>query len=285
MNIAGVVILYKPADGLVDRMNSYKEGLKKMIVIDNSELKAKPELIKMWEGEHISYLHDGKNGGIAKRLNQAAQIAITENYDWLLTMDQDSYFKEGDFAYYLNCLVGYTEKEKVAQFGLAYEKNTVVETSCVQKQVSKLITSGSVINLEAYKNVGHFDENLFIDGVDSEYGLRAHLKGYFNVQFIHIKLEHAIGEESYHRSLKSLKNSPRILHNPIRLYYMTRNFLYIRTFYKSKLDPEVNMLFHSLMYHIKNNLLYNKSRMEVLKNIWKGIADFRAGKFGKKIRT
>jgi rhamnosyltransferase len=282
MNIAGVVILYNPADGLEERINSYKEGLKKMIVIDNSELKAKPELIKMWEGEHISYLHDGKNAGIAKRLNQAAQIAITENYDWLLTMDQDSYFKEGDFAYYLNCLVGYTEKEKVAQFGVLYENINNQKISCTPKNVTKLITSGSIINLKAYLDVGSFDENLFIDGVDSEYGLRAHLKGYFNVQFIHIKLEHAIGEESYHRSLKSLKKTPRILHSPIRLYYLTRNFLYIRTFYKSKLDPEVNMLFRSLMYHIKNNLLYNKSRMEVIKNIWKGVADFRAGKFGKK---
>lgn len=232
MNIAGVVILYNPEEGLVLRINSYKNGLKKLMIIDNSEIEANSEFLKSWSKEGIQYIYDNNNAGIAQRLNQAAQIAITENYDWLLTMDQDSYFKNEEFTYYLNCLNIYNEKEKVAQFGVSYEKTTTGEPSCLSKKVSKLITSGSIINIKTYNEVGKFDENLFIDGVDTEYCLRANIKGYFNVQYYTIQLQHSIGSQSYHRSFKNFKKTSRSLHSPVRLYYMTRNFLYIRTLQK-----------------------------------------------------
>lgn len=41
------------------------------------------------------------------------------------------------------------------------------------QRTSFLISSGCLLTREAYQRLGHFDEELFIDHVDTEYSLRA----------------------------------------------------------------------------------------------------------------
>ena len=89
--IAGAVILYYPANSFLQNIESYLRKLDKLFVIDNTPDNNKA-LGKLLEIENVVYKHNGENKGIAARLNEAATLAIKEGYDWILTMDQDSYF-------------------------------------------------------------------------------------------------------------------------------------------------------------------------------------------------
>jgi len=283
MKIGAVVILYHPDSGLKDRLLTYLPFVEKLLIFDNSENKDYRNLVSgLPSQEKIHYHSDHENKGISARLNQAAQIAINEQFDWLLTMDQDSSFANDNFQNFLTCLKNYTEKENVAVFGVQYLDPTTQSSTCLALESSHLITSGSLVNLNSFRSIGNFDEALFIDQVDSEYCYRAIRKGYRIIQFNNIYLEHSLGKQSSYRSLKNLKKTKRSLHSPLRLYYMTRNYFYMRSKYQKDFPAEISELKKDLLNRIKNNFLYSPERFSVIKNVLSGIIDYKRNKMGKK---
>jgi rhamnosyltransferase len=283
LKVAGVVILYYPDSEVVERINSYLNQIDHLFVFDNSEKQKNSWLSeRLKQFNNTTYFADGENRGISVRLNQAAQMAIDEQFDWLLTMDQDSYFSNNNFANFLTCLKNYPEKKHVAVFGVQYLDPTSQSSTCVASTINHLITSGSIMNLHLFPSIGAFDEALFIDQVDSEYCYRSILKGHRIVQFNNVYLQHSLGKQSTHISLKSLKKTSRSLHSPLRLYYMTRNYFYMRTKYQKDFSVEITELKEDLLNRIKNNFLYSSERFSVIKNVLSGIIDYKRKKMGKK---
>lgn len=283
MKIGAVVILYHPDNGLNERLLTYLPFVDKLFVFDNSEKKDYRNLVTALPlQEKITYHSDHENKGISVRLNQAAKIAIDEQFDWLLTMDQDSYFAKDNFQNFLTCLKNYTERENVAAFGIQYLDPASQSPNCHAHETNHLITSGSILNLNLFLSIGEFDVKLFIDQVDSEYCYRAIRKGYRVIQFNNIYLQHSLGKQSSYRSLKSLKKTKRSLHSPLRLYYMTRNYFYMRSEYQKDFPAEITELKKDLLNRIKNNFLYSSEKFSVIKNVLFGIIDYKRNKMGKK---
>lgn len=278
VGLAAVVILYHPDQDLENRISSYLHQVEKLYLIDNTE-PANPLNLQV---PKITQIADGKNLGISARLNQAAQLAINDGFSWLLMMDQDSSFEGENLSNYLDCLQNFPEKNAVAQFGPEFLHQPNQPGICAAKITTQLITSGSILNLPAYQQIGPFDEALFIDQVDFEYCYRAVQHGFKNVQFLNVFMNHSLGAVSEYRSLKTAKKTSRSLHSPIRLYYMTRNYLYMRKKYAQAFPAELLQTKKDLLNRIKNNLLYGKSRFAVLKAISAGIFDFSRKKMGKK---
>lgn len=281
MKIAAVVILYNPAKDVIRNINSYLEAINLLYIVDNSTHPS-TQIQAFFIGEQkVVYLHDGENKGISSRLNQVIGLASKGGYEWLLTMDQDSYFGNGVFSAYLQCCKKFENKDKVSLFGTVYFTTVTSRNDCNFSDVNHLITSGSIMNLKLTEQIGGFDEKLFIDEVDFEYCLRSRLLGFRILQFQNIFLIHALGEVSNHRSLKNNKITARVLHSPLRLYYITRNFLYISAKYKSIFPAEIKKRKKILFNRIKNNLLYNKDRFKVLKFIARGVLDYGRRRMGK----
>lgn len=282
MQVAGVVILYHPDDDVLQNIQSYLPHLIKLYVADNTESNISSAATELQADEKIKVSYDGKNNGIAKRLNEAAGWAIENGFDWLLTMDQDSRFDENNLQAYLQCADAFVDKENTAMFGVEYEKKSS-STLCESKPVVQLITSGSLVNLMLYKQLDGFNEALFIDEVDLEYCYRAITKGFTIIKFTNIFLVHHLGSVSYHKSLKNLAITPRVLHSPVRLYYMVRNYLYVHKKYGNRFAENDKCRRQALLNRIKNNLLYGKQRVKTLRYIMKAIIDFKKSKFGKKV--
>ena len=283
MKLGAVVILYHPDGSLKDRLLTYLPYVEKLFIFDNSENTVPRDLLAdLPSPDKVSYYTDNENRGIAVRLNQAIQMAINEQFDWLLTMDQDSYFANQNFSNFLNCLKNYPENNNVAVFGVQYLDAALQAAACHAVTTNHLITSGSILNLSLFPLIGNFDEKLFIDQVDSEYCYRAILKSYKIVQFENIYLQHNLGQQSIHRSLKSFKKTKRSLHSPLRLYYMTRNYLYMRSKYQNHFPNEISELRRDLIARIKNNFLYNSQKLSLIRNILLGIVDYKRGNMGKK---
>ncbi|HUZ60330.1 MAG TPA: hypothetical protein VMU83_16280 [Hanamia sp.] len=281
MKIAATVILYYPNEIVIRNIQSYINSVERLYIVDNTEIPVAQITERLIEFPNSIYLHDGENKGIAARLNQASHLATKEGYDWLLTMDQDSSFQEKILINYLNCFHSFAGKEKVSMFGISYfEKMTNLQI-CNSIKVNELITSGSLLNLQLVPVIGEFDEKLFIDEVDFEYCLKSVLNGFGIFRFTNIFLTHNLGETSYHRSFKTFKLTSRVLHSPERIYYMTRNILYVQSIYGKATFNEIKIRKMKLLNRYKNNLLYNKKRFQVIKYIAKGYWDYKKNRMGK----
>ena len=281
MNIAGVVILYHPdMELLLANIQSYNTGLKQLYVYDNSDTKTlgiEEALLKL--NPSIEYKYFNANEGIAKRLNQAIEQASLNRYDFLLTMDQDSSFKAGDFEKYKS-LIQSTAYNHVAQFGVNCQPD-YTQSKEQPEEALTLITSGSILNLSIIKNIGSFKEDFFIDFVDAEFSYRVIQNGYINLMFSNIVLNHALGTLVEGRGLGNFKKSMRIIHAPIRVYYIIRNGLYLYFKVKGLTSPMKKDVIRCIKI-IKNDLIYNPQLFSVYKNVFAGIYAFMANRMGKK---
>lgn len=281
MKIAGTVILYHPAENVIENISSYLNSVDILYIVDNTENPSKRIADTIKALSSAIYLHDGENKGIAARLNQISNLAISGGFEWLLTMDQDSSFENETLNSYFTCIRSFEQKEKVSMFGINFEKKVSDPNVCHSIKVNHLITSGSLLNLSLFRVMGGFEEKLFIDEVDFEYCLRSIKNGFQIIQFRNIFLSHHLGKTSLHRSLKSTKLTSRVLHSPVRIYYMSRNFLFIQSKYRVAFPEELSLRKKILINRIKNNVLYNKNRFKVLNFILKGIIDYRKKRMGR----
>lgn len=89
--------------------------------------------------------------------------------------------------------------------------------------VDFLISSGSLLVLDAAEEIGGFDAGLFIDHVDTDWTLRAKAKGYALYGVSAARLDHTMGEKVH----TSILVGDRVLFHypPERQYYMMRNSL------------------------------------------------------------
>ena len=281
MKIAATVILYHPDEIVIENISSYINSVEKLYIVDNTEMPLNEIRDALKKFPNAIYLNDRENKGIAARLNQVSNLASNDGYDWLLTMDQDSSFPNESFINYLSCTNSFEEKEKVSMFGISFDKKVAGSNICNSIKVNHLITSGSLINLNLMPAIGRFDEKLFIDEVDFEYCLRSIVNGFNIIQFDNIFLMHNLGQTSYHRSFKTTKLTSRVLHSPVRIYYITRNFLYVQSKYKETFPDEINLRRKVLFNRIKNNILYNKERFKVINYVLKGFRDYKKNRLGK----
>lgn len=276
MKLAGAIIIFNPDDDLVDNILTYIDEIEKLYIFNNSPIDniSLPESIK----SKMLYVHTGENKGIAERLNEAIQMARLNKYEYLLTMDQDSSFNPKELFDYKLKIEKYPLKDEVAMYGIAHnvkELNTAKPNN--NNNNNKLITSGSIINLGALNKELEFDENLFIDNVDIDFCFTAWSHNLKTILFNELLLNHKMGEI---RKITTplFQRHDRIVHTPFRLYYIVRNYFYIR-----KKHPKFKKHFTLLIIsnEIKNGILYGGNPFLYMKFIFKGYTDFLTGKMGK----
>ena len=283
MKIAAVVILYNPPPGVINNIKTYCNTVGKLYIMDNTEEGAaiKKEL-KALPG--TEYFHDGKNEGLSKRLNEACRFAINEGYNWLLTMDQDSCFEDNSLSMYFDCVKNFKEREYVGLFGISNQRASNSSSgACSFKDDTGIITSGTLMNLAAFKLTGGFDEALYIDAVDHDYSIRAKRAGYRVIRLLNIFLSHELGTEVYRASVKTLflVKKKKEVHSPLRVYYMYRNMLYLTQKFEKEEPELVNQLKKDVSSRIKKAIFYGRNTGKIIRYLIKAKNDFKNGKMGK----
>ena len=283
MKIAAVIILYNPQHSFTVNLASFYDCVGKVYVLDNSK-HTDPLVLQACTRDNIQYIGGSGNEGIAKRLNEACAMATRDGFDWLLTMDQDTFFPDSFCGCYLKAAMNFNGLENVAMFGTAYgrAKQLSASTACTE-DVSALITSGSLLNLHIYKSIGQFDENLFIDSVDHEYCVRARLEGHRLVRFNNIYLTHEIGTVVNRSCIKSLFliRKKKIVHNPLRCYYMYRNMLYLEKLYAGRDMEFARLIRQYVSSYVQNYLLYGRQSYQLVRYLERARTDFRNGNMGR----
>lgn len=267
--IAGVVVLYNPnIIKVLNNLKSYLPYLDKLYVVDNSNASNE----ESFKDTKIEYIFLNGNKGISYALKLGCLKAIEENFNYLLTMDQDSSF-DGNFEEYLD-LIKSINMDNVALVAPKYISNEKVNI----EEVNMVITSGNIINLNLYKNIEGFNEDLFIDFVDFDLCYQFKEKGYSILQFNKILLKHELGD-NIRKKLFS-KSFLVTNHSPLRMYYMYRNM-----YYCSNLSKDRKKFFKPLKknYYLKDIIklmLFEDYKFKKIKMIKKGIKDAKKGKLG-----
>jgi rhamnosyltransferase len=272
--IAGVVILYNPNDSVYDNIITYSHNIDKLFVIDNSE-KSYAIINKIRTIENVKYIKNEENMGISYSLNLVLKY-VNKQYDYLLTMDQDSFFTANDIKKYIEKTQTYFDESIIA---------IVPNINSVQRGVRKgievverCITSGSIVDINKANFIGGWDEELFIDEVDYEFCYRANEKGFHTLCVLDVSMNTRFGDEKEYMFLGMFKCSATN-HNYIRQYYIARNRLYNMNRHP---QCKVFTMKTALKWIIKIIIVENDKKRK-LRSICNGILDYYRGKMGKKI--
>ena len=224
-------------------------------------------------------MDNGGNKGIANALNVGIGFAIADGSSWVLTMDQDSSFGQGMLA----AMTEWLEANNTDNIGIMSPvhkiTNEKARTSTDVVDIVSAFTSGNLLNIDAYKVVGAFREDFFIDYVDHEYCLRLKKFNYRVLLNCNSVLDHSLGASRIINIIGHIVICTN--HDFIRRYYITRNrFKVIKMYFFSQPAfclREIKDFFASWIKII----LFEKDVIKKQKAMFLGIAHFLKGKYGK----
>ncbi len=284
MKLLGVVITYYPDQEVVENIKTYLSVLDKLVVWDNTPEADKKslDLSVLEEVDKLVLKGTGKNEGIGIALNDAVRYAQSHQYTHLLTMDQDSYWKDGMFRNYLEAIMVYGE-DKMVIFSTNYfiksQQAYFYPLAETVAEVSSAMTSGSIYPISLFQEVGLFMESLFVWGIDCEFCWRAKRNGIKTICFKQIVLEHDLGYQKKRRHLFGKEVFPNE-YGPARSYYNVRNGIILYKRY-----PEfLNLKFH-LRYHLFKRsvfiVLYEEQKLKKLKALIWGVIHGMRNRLGE----
>ena len=282
--IGAILVLYNPnLNQTLPAIKSLEKQVDEICLIDNTPgQNIANEFIDI---QNIHYIALGENRGIAAAQNVGIRYFINQGFDLVLFSDQDSsapvdivsslidvYYRLTDVNIAIAAIgtrainkqtnIPYPSKSK--ELGTPKE---IPETTNITECYS-IISSISIIPLNALRLVGGFDEGLFIDGVDHEWCWRAwHNNKLRSFIAEDAKILHMLGEGDQKIGSKSVAIS-----SVFRVYFQFRNFIWLK---KRRYTPHFWIKKNKIKYFFK--MLYYpimvKPRIKYLKNIIYGIRD------------
>lgn len=274
-SIAAVIVLYNPGPEVLENIGSYLDAVEVAFVVDNTE-RPQPLLAEKLAGfPKVQYLPLHENVGIAKALNIGAEQAIAKRYRFLLTMDQDSRAFPGMVAAMLDCLAG-RDPDRVGMLSPFHVTKSGHRPGAQACQAAMTpMTSGCLLNLQAFGEVGPFLDELFIDFVDNEYCLRLRKEGFSVLRANGARLQHSVGD--------TRKFGPFIAtnHSPLRRYYKTRNRLLVFRRYFRHFPGHCLFDLVRLAKEIASIVLFEADKFAKLGMICRGFFDFLRGRYGR----
>ena len=236
---------------------------------------------------NLSIIQLKENHGIGFALNKAISTINLNDFDWILTLDQDSILKHNavsqlfeEFSFLpieqrKNCGVLSLKSENQPinnYFVRSNERLSVIYTQKSFRTMKHVITSGSFVKSEIFSKI-MFNEEYFIDQVDFDFCISVRRNHYQILQQNRISLNHVLGSQA------QWKNSKYSYHADERLYYIIRNSTNLLIRGRQPLHFYVNQL----AVWIGSFLLTNgpKSLIRLIRIIFLGMFDgifFRLGK-------
>lgn len=284
MKLAAVVVLYNPNDQVIENIKSYIDYVDTVYAVDNSS----SDNESRFNDPKIVYIANGENKGIAYALNAGAKQAVKDGFEWLLTMDQDSSFngdginKMKDFI--LDCRDNPRSKYSYKKLGLITpfhrtKYNADVEPETVDSP-AVVMTSGNIISLKAYEEIGGFKDWMFIDAVDFDYCLNLRDYGYDIWRLGFVELTHNLGDMVTKKIGSKQYMSSN--HSPIRRYYLVRNRHYFLDMYRERYPDYCNAEKRCTMREVKEIILCEKQKFKKLFAMLQGYIDYKRGVKGAK---
>jgi rhamnosyltransferase len=240
--IAAIIVVYYPDPVTTTALLAAVRPQVDMIyVVDNTptgDLGWVPDLTEVDVRPRAVHMVMGENCGIAVAHNAGIKTAIGNHCTHVLLFDQDSSPPPTMVQTLIHeekilldngvrlASIGpayWDEKTKevapaIRSTGLVVRKFKIDVNSDQPVASDHLIASGSLIRVSAIKEIGLMREDLFIDWVDIEWGIRARSMGYNHYICPSALMNHSIGDDYVDVLGKKIN-----LHSDVRNYYIVRN--------------------------------------------------------------
>lgn len=247
--VAAYITVYKDkeaADTCIQAIQEQSTQVDTIFIVDNSPKKLF-DFAQDYDG-FIKVHHYPTNIGVSQGILLALEWATRQGYDFLWAFDQDSVVNRDCLEI---LLTAYNELSvdgyKIGIIGatpIDPRNNQLIEGAVFNRdrfvgckpsnqfhtyECDSPITSGSLIAIAAAKTVSPPRAELFMDGIDLDYGLRLRQKGFHNLIVPQAIMYHNFGEpikvKFFQRELSRQKYSA------LRHYYICRNHTYLATRY------------------------------------------------------
>ncbi|PLW80999.1 hypothetical protein CWI75_17630 [Kineobactrum sediminis] len=302
--VTSIVVTYYPeASELTPLLERLLQQTDRVILVDNTPGSHNPILDSICAEsiarERCIIIRLQENLGIAEALNTGCERARELGTDFFLLSDQDSLPDNDMVAHLLECYrISRQRYGKVAAVGPTYTDLHTGLTYPFQTQIAgrffyshtlptdehpyidalSLITSGTLIPVEALSEVGPMRQDLFMDYVDIEWCMRAKHLGFKLIGCGSARMSQRLGESSVRVWYFGWRNES--LYGPLRLYYRLRNFVALTK------DPKINWRWkiRSSWYSlglIYTHLIYSNQRRAIATYSVKGITAGFKHKMGK----
>lgn len=295
-DVTAVVVTFHPSTGCARLLSSLDRQCGSVVVVDNGSTPSEVEALRgACALPGIELLELGRNTGIARAQNIGIEHAREHGARFVLLSDDDSFPEEGMVEQLLAGMASAGRDAKVAAVGplVGEEKAGADQLVYVSRQwgprranreelqenlvpVAFLIASGCLISLVAFDAVGPMDEDLFIDHVDLQWGMRARRAGFELLVVPRARMAHSLGDENVHLPGRA---QPIHVHGPVRNYYLARNTVIL---VRSGLLPvpwRIGYLIWLAKYAAFNILLIDRHKERASK-IFQGIRDGLRGRGG-----
>jgi rhamnosyltransferase len=218
----------------------------------------------------------GDNYGIAHAQNCGITWAREHAASEILLMDDDSIPSETLVKDLLDTRRDYKVQPVVVSARIISSEgkdmsNRAADNSVTLTPCSDLTSSGTLIPLTVFDQVGLFDEQLFIDCVDFEWGWRVRARGLPLLLCNRVKLQHRLGEGT--------RMGMRIP-SPIRHYYQYRNVSKMIVCSKAPLRWRLSQLLRLPVKLFLIALLADHRSKRLRYAAW-GLRDFLLGRTGR----
>lgn len=290
-----VLVTYNPEMGkLIKCVNSLKEQVEKIIIVDNTPSNNKKFNFKENDNIEIIYLYN--NYGIAYAQNIGINKAINYGAEFILTSDQDTLYPDNYIEKMLEEYYRYSNSMRIAAIAPIFKdinSNSIIKVCEKNKNkikvinqqeiflkeifiVSHVISSGMLIPVNVFNNIGLMNDRYFIDWVDTEWCFRALVKNYIIIQSPKIIINHNLGDKS-----KKILNYKITIHNNIRKYYRVRNAVYMLLHENNLKYYMKKYIFISLVKMIISHFYFSEIRYKEIYNKYLAIKDAVINNMGK----
>ncbi len=233
-SVVAVVVTYQPSlKALEQLLDALASQITSVVVVDNGSDFDLAAWNRARVTTAVALLRLGQNLGIAAAQNVGIQWARKRRAEFILLMDQDSIPAPDMVEKLVSAIANqpspaavgprYLDKRqdnpppfiRIRDFRL---ERCACATDDSVVPVDYLISSGCLIPMSVLEKVGGMRDDLFIDYVDIEWGLRARDNGFQSYGVCGAHMQHSLGDQP----IKFLgKYIP--LHSPLRHYYHFRN--------------------------------------------------------------
>ena len=263
--VAAYITVYEDRDAAIRCIEAIRRqsiAVDSVFIFDNSQT----EIFNSVDSWILSH-HSPFNMGISQGLILGLEWAIRNDYDFLWTFDQDSTpsnkclelllqeyerLVDNDQRIGIIAPTAYDHRSGNIIGGVNFAKDRLTHfTKDTTEEIYECdapITSGSLIDLKSAKSTELPLIDLFIDGVDFDYGLKFKRQGFKNFIVTKAKLEHNYANPTNFKVL----NFDWVFHSysPMRYYYSCRNTTYLAIYYS-----EGGYKFTASLHRLKTMLL------------------------------
>lgn len=284
--IGALIITYNPGPGFQQRLQRITKQVSRTLVVDNGSRQPVLDLLRSLPPDmNIELILNGENLGVAHALNQGMAWGKDNHYEWMLTMDQDSEVNDDIIKKLSGIINSIQSKINIGVIGSNYydkfgnHRLSKQKMDAIWLERSFVITSGSLVSIEAFAAIGGCREDFFIDSVDHDYCIRLRKQGYVVGMSTEPLMTHSLGNKTRHK-LFGL-NLVTSNHQAFRRYYMSRNRVVLAKKHFFIETKFVMYLLFQTIIEMVAVIIFEKEKTKKLRAIANGLWDGIRGRMGK----